>query len=472
MGFAALIILDAVLRLTNAAPPDVPVRELFYRPPLVFGRDGAVYRTSEQARKYLLDQTFPAVKAPGTLRVFIAGGSVAMGFPLESIYGPTQLLKAGLDALDPGRTHEVINVGGFGYNSHRVARVVEEIVHYQPDALIVMTGHNEFLEKRFANESGRAAPLYRLRLYRLFAGLISAARGDEDDVQWEAHVVNAAERRLVLADYAKNLVRIAAACEKSGVKLILVTCPANIQDFRPYGPSCIPVADQEEIEKEILHCEGLESGLPVFGKWKEQCPDDALVSYEQALILFRQPAEETRRGDAASADALFHKASDDDPVPVRALSVANDLVRETAGRDHLVLADFQARLDAQRTQSDPLADNKIFFDHCHLMEQGRQFLAAEIIQALADAGLLALPADWRPQLQKPWDDLHGSISNRAWAQGYYRIGYESGVNMGRVFRGLDYAERALELDPAHVKARMLEERLRPLAAGRTRLTGD
>ncbi|HUT54688.1 MAG TPA: hypothetical protein VM658_14955 [bacterium] len=474
LGLGLPALAEAMLRVLNVAPPDTPLRELYYRPPPVFVREGEVLRTSVHARKYFLDQSFPAAKAPGTLRIFVAGGSVAMGFPLESIYGPAQLLKAGLDALDPGRSHEVINAGGFGYNSSRVERVAKEIAQYQPDAIIVMTGHNEFLGKRFFHEAGRAGPLYRLRLYRLLAGLISAARGEEDDVQWEGHVVNARERKLVLADFARNLGRIAEACEKSGVKLILVTCPANIQDFRPYGPSCMPREDQEKIEREMDRKDGdRESVQHKLRQRKERCPDDAVVSYEEALLVFRQEGGGlNRKGQALAANALFQRACDDDAIPVRALAASNEQVLEMAWQLRAALADPAAIFNDRRIGSLPLVDPRLFFDHCHLKQPGQELLAYEMIRVLADAGLIPAGADWRSEVRQAWKVIDSSIAKRDLAESYYRIGYESGVNMGRVFRGLDYAGRALELDPAHVKARMLMERLKPLAAGRYRMTGD
>ena len=43
---------------------------------------------------------------------------------------------------------EIINTGGISYASYRVARLMEELLAYQPDVFVIYTGHNEFLEKR------------------------------------------------------------------------------------------------------------------------------------------------------------------------------------------------------------------------------------------------------------------------------------------------------------------------------------
>ncbi|MEZ5362267.1 MAG: hypothetical protein R2748_07970 [Bryobacterales bacterium] len=43
---------------------------------------------------------------------------------------------------------EVINAGGVSYASYRVAAVMEELAQYEPDAFLIYSGHNEFLERR------------------------------------------------------------------------------------------------------------------------------------------------------------------------------------------------------------------------------------------------------------------------------------------------------------------------------------
>ena len=54
----------------------------------------------------------------------------------------------GPPAADPSRRWEVINAGGISYASYREAKLVEEIARYQPDLVLVYSGHNEFLEER------------------------------------------------------------------------------------------------------------------------------------------------------------------------------------------------------------------------------------------------------------------------------------------------------------------------------------
>ncbi len=95
-----------------------------------------------------------------------------------------------------------------------------------------------------------------------------------------------------------------------------------------------------------------------------------------------------------------------------------------------------------------------------------------IISVLVEAKVLTVGNRWDLALTQAWDQSETLIPATTLAESYYRIGYETGVNMDRVHRGLDYANQALELDPAHVKAKMLQDRLTPIAKERYRLIGD
>ena len=46
------------------------------------------------------------------------------------------------------RPWQVVNCGGVSYASYRLTPILEEVLTYQPDLMIVCTGHNEFLEAR------------------------------------------------------------------------------------------------------------------------------------------------------------------------------------------------------------------------------------------------------------------------------------------------------------------------------------
>ena len=117
--------------------------------------------TAQNKLTYFNRQSFPPEKAPGAFRVFALGGSTTYGRPYDDLTSFSGWLRELLPVADPGKRWEVINAGGIGFASYRVAHLMEELVDYQPDLFIVYTGHNEFLEERTYREIKDIPPVIR-----------------------------------------------------------------------------------------------------------------------------------------------------------------------------------------------------------------------------------------------------------------------------------------------------------------------
>ena len=81
-------------------------------------------------------------------RVFCLGGSTVRGRPYTTESSFTRWMGLELAERSEGRTIEAINCGGLSYASYRLRPIVAEVLGYQPDLVVVATGHNEFLEDR------------------------------------------------------------------------------------------------------------------------------------------------------------------------------------------------------------------------------------------------------------------------------------------------------------------------------------
>ena len=111
--------------------------------------EGEDYETAASALPTFNPQRFRARKPEGGLRVFVLGGSSAYGFPWGASVAFPRLLALGLRAVYPGRSIEVVNAGGMSYASHRLRILTHEVLAYEPDAIVVYGGHNEFIERHF-----------------------------------------------------------------------------------------------------------------------------------------------------------------------------------------------------------------------------------------------------------------------------------------------------------------------------------
>ncbi|HYV31132.1 MAG TPA: SGNH/GDSL hydrolase family protein, partial [Candidatus Binatia bacterium] len=118
-------------------------------------------------------QRFSARKPKNTCRIFCLGGSTAYGHPYGDSTSFCGWLRTMLPRADPSREWELINCGGISYASYREALLMEELIAYEPDLFIILSGHNEFLEQRTygpiialpAALRGAGALLSKTRLY-------------------------------------------------------------------------------------------------------------------------------------------------------------------------------------------------------------------------------------------------------------------------------------------------------------------
>ncbi|MDG2169835.1 MAG: hypothetical protein P8L44_18145, partial [Opitutales bacterium] len=85
---------------------------------------------------------FTAKKEPGSLRIFVLGGSAAQGFPAEE-FGISRQIQVMLEQAYPERNIEVINAAISAVNSHVILPVAKACLQYDPDFLMVYLGNNE-----------------------------------------------------------------------------------------------------------------------------------------------------------------------------------------------------------------------------------------------------------------------------------------------------------------------------------------
>ena len=118
-------------------------------------RDGAIASALGVALLLLLeglarlgdDPALPAVppKPPGVFRIVALGGSTVLGVP-DGTLGFVAQLERTLRRAAPGRPLELLNLAVSGAGSRSVRARLDAALREPPDLVIVLMGHNEFLE--------------------------------------------------------------------------------------------------------------------------------------------------------------------------------------------------------------------------------------------------------------------------------------------------------------------------------------
>lgn len=108
-----------------------------------------------------------AYPKPGmTYRVYIFGGSAALGlgFPYNGAFG--RWLERMLTKACPGWNIEVINLSGVAHSSTQVRKLAMEVFEKgEPDLMVVYSGNNEFLESKASVAMEKAKALFANRLH-------------------------------------------------------------------------------------------------------------------------------------------------------------------------------------------------------------------------------------------------------------------------------------------------------------------
>ena len=215
----------------------------------VFRRDGDVYRTRQFEKPTFNDESFLVRKSPNGLRLFCLGGSSAFGFPWDGRVAFPAILEQVLARAHPNRHVEAVNVAGISYAMHRLRIVANEIVNYEPDIVVIYSGHNEFIEPAYFNKLKRRSP-QRNRLTHLAAhwrlySLAHSWRRQSDEPSTlakrldmfverdEAVVYTEQQKSEIVAQFRQNLRRLIQMVQARGVTVVVATVPCNLRQWQP-----------------------------------------------------------------------------------------------------------------------------------------------------------------------------------------------------------------------------------------------
>ncbi len=375
---------------------------------------GETYRTPPRSTAHSFNyQEFAVDKPADGLRVFVIGGSSVFGFPWGAGVAFPALLDRALEASWPDRPIEVVNAGGMSYGSHRLRILVRELLDYDPDVLVIYTGHNEFAERRFYSRLlGRSEELDRTRRVlsssRIYSLMSRAYEGLQEDSREEAvdaedtttgqllgldverdepASVGPAERAAVLEQFEIGLRDIVREARDAGVTVILCTVPANVVGWAPVE-SVFGESAGFEVRRQVT--ELLASARAAAARNET---DLAIETLEQARSIAPGHAEthyllgkaykERERYDEARA--AFHAALNTDGQPIRAFDSVNEILRRLAAELDLTFVDVERIFE--HAAPNALVGFNLFEDYVHPNLDGHKLIAHALWQSFQEEGL-------------------------------------------------------------------------------------
>jgi len=199
-----------------------------------------------------LPTEFPrSATASDELSLVVIGGSSAMGYPYNPSISIGQIVAWQLEQARPGRRVNLDIRANLGRNLEDMHKELATLQR-RPDALIIFSGHNEFLSRFETNRDAgySEAPagtflygLYQLSLHSPFClwvyETVRKHRLGGPPPALNHHLLidvpafTSSERLQILTDFRRRLEAIVAYCEQIGAVPILVIPASNESGFEP-----------------------------------------------------------------------------------------------------------------------------------------------------------------------------------------------------------------------------------------------
>ena len=343
-------------------------------------------------------------------RIITLGGSTTAGYPYNTLpqykcpASFPNYLRAILQYNKNLPEIEMLNLGSNAFNSLSVLKVFNDIKKYDPDLVIVYSGHNEYFGPNEFALSKSTNKLFssklifnsflKLRQTYLYQGLRwilkkVIKRGEveyKDYVEWSLQNTISADdnyNQLVRENYERNLSELAKAAKNAGIKLVLCTPISNVT-FPPFYSQFSKSLDSTtKAHWDTLFAQAGE----MFDQGKY---DDALAVWKKlyeidstnANVHYYTGMNYAKLKDYEIANLALERATDLDALPFRAKSFIRDICRKVAKRENVILADtdFFFRQLSQKYYPEP----SLLLDHVHPTEPGYYYLALFLARTLID----------------------------------------------------------------------------------------
>ena len=353
-----------------------------------------------------LQNTFAKTASDNRLRVYVLGGSAAMGFPHKN-HGVDRLLAAQLNALFPDKEVEVINTAMTSVNSHVVYQVAETIPANSADVAVILMGNNEVVgpygpgtfNQNFLSSLGAIRTLQWAKRLRIWQWLDQAFQGAQPsdaktDLEWqgmqmfvENGVAESDPRMIdVYAHFESNLRDTIDILSSKGMHVVLSSVPVNLRHSAPFL-SMTDNALSPELSQRVSDLKARAAAQSRNLQWRA-----ASTLWQQAIEIdpghadshFQLATSLERQGDHLGAKRHFERALDLDALRFRADTKINDRIR-VVSKDYpsasLSFVDSAAAFDRASMPFSPGWESLV--EHVHYTFAGNDVLARIFSRAIA-----------------------------------------------------------------------------------------
>jgi len=373
----------------------------------------------EASKKYFTDQLnattgnrepFRKVKGPDVFRVFVLGESTTIGYPYFHNGSFHRWLLYRLMSDHPDKKIEMVNVSLTAVNSYTVLGFSKEIVRFQPDAVLIYTGHNEYYGALGVGSTNRigGSPrlvnfLLRLREYKVVqlmtrmigsvAGLFSSDKPKSGKTRMELMV---ADQQIGygspsffwgIDQFRENMDQALGIFSRAHVPVFFSNLVSNEKDLRPF----VSLPDVSRLASTFRQQynqgkQALGAGDSVAAGRYFSTADRIDSGYAQCRWYLGGLAY--ARGEFSLAGRYYQSARELDALRFRAPDSINGVIRELCRKyENVHLVDARAAFAAASEHG--MIGNGLILEHVHPNLLGYALLSDVFYKEMKKQGLFA-----------------------------------------------------------------------------------
>lgn len=417
LPFLLLFLVEAGLRIFHYGDDlrlfiEYPGNEAYY----MLNPDASKrYFTTEEIATTGNREIFKKEKGKNTVRIFVLGESTTVGYPYFHNGSFHRWLQYRLGRTFPDTELEIINLSLTAVNSYTVYGFSKQLVNYEPDAVLIYTGHNEYYgalgvgsTENIGSNPRVVNGILALRQLRLVQMATQAYRYIARSLAGTATMAGGSRMELMAADqeiaygseaYRKgveqfrfNIGHTLRILQQHGVPVLLSNLVSNERDLVPFVSFDPPQNDS------VVFHESYSAGQHAL---REGHIDEAVAHFEQADRAFHGHAANTYnlgrvallRGDSTRAHSLFTRAKDLDGLRFRAPGELDTVITELAAMyDNVQLVDAKAVFE--QYSDNGIIGDRLILEHVHPNLMGYALLSEAFYRPLLETGILpARPGD-------------------------------------------------------------------------------
>jgi tetratricopeptide (TPR) repeat protein len=370
------------------------------------------------SKKYFTNQSiattgnselFKKEKDEKTVRIFILGESTTIGYPYFHNGSFHRWLQYRLLKSFPDRKFEVINCSLTAVNTYTVLGFAKEVVNYQPDAVLIYTGHNEYygvMGVGSTDNIGGNPHIIKLMLFlrqfrvvqlmtNLYSRLSNAVKRDDKFkgatrmelmVQDQKIPFGSDLYKRGIAQFTKNLDLILEIFNSRQIPVFLGNLVSNEKDLKPFvsiepDSSVFPGFRKTFLSgMQAFHDGDLIAASQFLNASNKIYPLSAHCNFTLGSIAYKQEKFD-------SAKIFFQVARDLDGLRFRAPGELNEVIRQLAMKyQNVHVVDIRSVFEEHSINH--IIGDELILEHVHPNLEGYALMSDAYYEAMKKTSLI------------------------------------------------------------------------------------